>query len=127
VREITGGEGVPVVYDSVGRATFSGSLDCLRSRGMLVCFGTASGKPDPFDTALLGQKGSLYLTRPSLFAYTETRDELLASARALFEVVLAGTVKIDVRQRWPLSEAAHAHRALESRQTTGATVLTVSS
>ena len=123
VRELTDGEGVPVVYDSVGRATFDGSLDCLRPRGLLVSFGNASGKPDPFDASILAQKGALYLTRPSLFAYTSTRQELLASAHALFKVVLSGKVTIDIRQRFPLAETAEAHRALEARATTGASVL----
>jgi NADPH2:quinone reductase len=123
VRELTDGEGVPVVYDSVGRATFDGSLECLRPRGLMVSFGNASGKPDPFDTLALSQKGSLYLTRPSLFAYVATREELLASARALFEVVLSGKVTIEVRQRFPLEQAAEAHRALEARRTAGASIL----
>lgn len=123
VRELTGGQGVPVVYDSVGRATFDGSLACLRRRGMLVGFGNASGKPEPFDMARLAQGGSLFLTRPTLFDYTATRPELLASASALFEVLTSGAVKIEVRQRWPLAEAQAAHRALEGRETTGSTVL----
>jgi NADPH2:quinone reductase len=123
VREITEGRGVPVAYDSVGKATFSGSLDCLAPRGMLVTFGNASGKPDPIDPLVLGAKGSLYLTRPSLFTYVATRPELLESARALFELVEAGIIGSEVRQSWPLAEAAEAHRALESRQTTGASVL----
>ena len=123
VREITNGRGVPVVYDSVGRATFAGSLDCLAPRGMLVGFGNASGKPEPFDMTVLAQKGSLYLTRPALFAYTSTREELLACAGALFDVVKAGVVKIDIRQRWPLAEAVEAHRSLEARKTTGSTIL----
>jgi len=123
VREITGGAGVAVVYDSVGRATVPGSLDCLARRGMLVVFGNASGKPDPFDMALLGQKGSLFLTRPSLFDYTASAEELQASARALFEVVQSGAVKIQIQQTWKLHEAAEAHRALEARRTTGSSVL----
>lgn len=124
VREITGGTGVPVVYDSVGRATFLRSLDCLSPRGMLVAFGNASGKPDPFDAGVLAQKGSLFLTRPTLFAYTSTRDELLACAQSLFDVVRAGAVTIDVHQRFSLDEAAEAHRTLEARSTTGSTILT---
>ena len=123
VREITGGKGVPVVYDSVGRATFEASLDCLARRGMLVGFGNASGAAAAFDPLLLSRKGSLYLTRPTLMDYTVTRDELLASAGALFDVVVKGAVKIEVRQTWPLAEAAEAHRALESRRTTGSSVL----
>ncbi len=123
VLEITGGAKVPVVFDSVGRATFPASLDCLRPRGMFVGFGNASGKPDPFDMQVLSQKGSLYLTRPTLMTYTAEREDLLASARALFDVIEAGAVKIEVRQRFPLKDAAEAHRALESRATTGSTVL----
>jgi NADPH2:quinone reductase len=123
VREITSGKLLPVVYDSVGRATFPASLDCLRPRGLFVGFGNASGKPDPFDMQILAQKGSLYLTRPTLYAYTASREELLASARALFDVIAAGAVKIEIRQRFPLRDAGEAHRALESRATTGSTVL----
>jgi len=125
VRELTHGQGVPVVYDSVGRTTFAGSLRCLAPRGMLVGFGNASGKPDPFDMGILSTSGSLYLTRPTLFDYTAARQDLLHSAAALFDVVQRGVVRIDVRQRWPLREAAAAHRALEGRQTTGASVLVV--
>jgi NADPH:quinone reductase len=125
VRALTAGEGVPVVYDSVGRATFPASLDCLRPRGTFVGFGNASGKPGPFDMGILAQKGSLYLTRPTLFTYTRTRAELLESAGALFDVVRQGVVRVEVRQRWPLAQAAEAHRALEARATTGSTVLTV--
>lgn len=123
VREITGGEGVPVVYDSVGRSTFEASLDSLRKRGMLVGFGNASGKPEPFDPMQLARRGSLYLTRPTLMDYTATRQELVASANALFEVVQGGAVKIEIGQRFPLKDAAEAHRAAESRRTTGSTVL----
>lgn len=123
VLELTDGRGVPVAFDSVGRATFDGSLRCLRRRGMLVGFGNASGKPEPFDMGRLAQHGSLFLTRPTLFDYVATRDELLGSARALFEVLGSGAVAVEVRQRWPLAEAAQAHRALESRQTQGSTVL----
>lgn len=123
VREITGGAMVPVVYDSVGRATFPASLDCLRPRGTFVGFGNASGKPEPFDMQILSLKGSLYLTRPNLFTYTASRAELLESARALFAVIESGAVRIEVRQRFPLAQAADAHRALESRATTGSTVL----
>jgi NADPH:quinone reductase len=123
VREITGGSGVPVVYDAVGKATFDASLDSLARRGTFVSFGNASGAPPTFDPLLLSRKGSLYLTRPTLMDYNATRDELLASAAALFEVVRSGAVRIEVRQTWPLEKAAEAHRALESRRTTGSTIL----
>ena len=124
VRELTDGAGVPVVYDAVGRDTFAGSLDCLRPRGMLVSFGQSSGKIDPFDIGILSAKGSLYLTRPTLMTYTASRADLEASARALFDVVAGGAVRITVNQTFPLAEAADAHRALESRRTTGSTILT---
>ena len=123
VRELTGGRGVPVVYDGVGRDTFSGSLDCLAPRGMLVSFGQSSGKVEPLDIGLLSTKGSLYLTRPTLMTYTEHRADLEASSQALFEVVARGAVRITVNQTFPLAEAAAAHRALESRQTSGSTIL----
>lgn len=123
VREITGGAGVAAVYDSVGRDTFERSLDCLRRRGTLVSFGQSSGPVPPFDVGLLAKKGSLFLTRPTLFHYTGERDELLATARELFEVVEQGVVRIEVNERFPLAEAADAHRALEGRRTTGSTVL----
>lgn len=125
VRELTGGKGVPVVFDSVGRSTFMDSLDCLAPRGMMVSFGNASGKPDPFDVTVLSQKGSLFLTRPTLMTYTERRDDLVQSASALFDVVCSGAVRVEIGQRYPLAEAAQAHRALEARQTTGSTVLVV--
>ncbi|MFN7976190.1 MAG: quinone oxidoreductase [Acidobacteriota bacterium] len=123
VRELTGGNGVPVVYDSVGRETMAASLDSLARRGMLVSFGNASGKPEPLDPLVLSHKGSLYLTRPTLKDYTATRDELEASAGALFAAVATGAVKIHVAQTFPLRQAADAHRALESRSTVGSTVL----
>jgi NADPH:quinone reductase len=123
VSEITVGQGVDVVYDSIGQSTFMKSLDCLRPMGMMVSFGQASGPIEPFNLALLGQKGSLFLTRPSLMNYTEKRADLLANARNLFEVVQKGAVKIDVRQTYPLSEAAQAHSDLEARKTTGTTLL----
>ena len=123
VRAITGGAGVPVVYDSVGKATFEGSIDCLARRGTLVAFGNASGAAPPFDPLVLSRKGSLYLTRPTLMDYTATREELLASAAALFDVVRRGAVRITVGQEFPLAKAADAHRALESRNTVGSTVL----
>ncbi|MCB9646661.1 MAG: quinone oxidoreductase [Deltaproteobacteria bacterium] len=123
VRELTGGKGVPVVFDSVGKTTFMDSLDCLTPRGMYVGFGNASGKPEPFDMGLLAQKGSLYLTRPTLFTYVQAREELLASAAAVFDVIARGAVKVEINQRWPLEQAADAHRALEARATTGASLL----
>jgi len=123
VRALTGGRGVAVVYDGVGRSTFEMSLDCLARRGMLVGFGNASGAAAPVDPLLLSRKGSLYLTRPTLMDYTITREELLDSASALFDVVRKGVVKIAIGRTWPLAEAAAAHRALESRQTTGSSLL----
>lgn len=123
VLEITGGQKVPVVYDAVGATTFDGSLDCLRPRGMMVSFGNASGPPPPFNLLVLSQKGSLFITRPTLFHYTETREELLAAAADLFEVMRSGAVKVEIHQRYPLAEAAQAHRDLEGRKTTGSTVL----
>ncbi len=123
VRELTGGKGVPVVYDSVGQATFQRSLDCLAPLGMLVCFGQSSGKIPPIDTAILGQKGSLFLTRPSLMNYTAARADLVRAASELFDVVKSGAVQIRVNQRYPLREAVQAHRDLEGRKTTGSTVL----
>jgi NADPH2:quinone reductase len=125
IREITDGRGVDVVYDSVGQATFMQSLDCLRAMGMLVSFGQASGPVGPIDPGLLAAKGSLFLTRPSLMTYTAERRDLLAHATDLFEVVQQGAVRVDIRQTYPLAEAAQAHRDLEARQTTGATILTV--
>ena len=123
VRELTGGKGVPVVYDSVGQATFQRSLDCLAPLGMLVTFGQSSGKVPPFDTTVLAQKGSLFLTRPTLMTYVAARSDLLAAAKELFEVVQSGAVRIEINQRYPLREAAEAHRALEGRQTVGSTIL----
>jgi NADPH2:quinone reductase len=123
VKEITEGEGVPVVYDSVGKDTWEGSLDCLAPRGMMVSFGNASGAVTEFNPGVLSQKGSLFLTRPTIMTYTAKRQDLLASANALFEVVLDGRVKIEVNQTYPLAEAAQAHRDLEARKTTGSTVL----
>lgn len=123
VREITDGQGVAAVYDSVGQATFMNSLDCLRRLGMMVSFGNASGPVPPFDPGILAAKGSLFLTRPSLMAYTAERADLLASAADLFEVVASGAVKIEVHQTYPLAETAQAHRDLEARKTTGSTVL----
>jgi NADPH2:quinone reductase len=123
VRELTGGRGVPVVYDSVGQSTFDKSLDCLAPLGMLVSFGQSSGSIPPVNLGILSQKGSLYITRPTLMTYTAARSDLVAAARELFEVVQSGPVTINVNQRFPLREAAAAHRALEGRQTTGSTVL----
>jgi NADPH2:quinone reductase len=123
VREITNGEGVPVVYDSVGADTFLKSLDCLRPLGMMVSFGQSSGKVEPFDTGLLAAKGSLFLTRPSLMAYTARRSDLVASAAELFDVVARGAVKVEINQTYPLKDAAQAHRDLEGRRTTGSTLL----
>jgi NADPH2:quinone reductase len=123
VKEITNGEGVAVVYDSVGKDTFLKSLDCLRPLGLMVSFGQASGPVAPLDTSLLAAKGSLFLTRPTLMTYTAKRDDLLASSTELFKMVQMGAVKIEVKQTYPLSEAAQAHRDLEDRKTTGSTVL----
>jgi NADPH2:quinone reductase len=114
---------VPVVYDSVGRSTFMGSLDCLRPRGLLVAFGNASGAVPPFDLLLLSQKGSLYVTRPTLVSYTATRAELEETAADLFDVVRSGKVRIELGRTYPLAEAAQAHRDLEARKTTGSVVL----
>lgn len=123
IKDITQGRGVDVVYDSVGRSTFMKSLDCLRPMGMMVSFGQASGPISPLDTGVLAAKGSLFLTRPSLMTYTARREDLLAHARDLFAVVEKGAVKIEVKQSYPLSEAAQAHRDLEGRKTTGSTIL----
>jgi NADPH2:quinone reductase len=123
VRELTGGKGVPVVYDSIGKDTFAGSLDCLSVRGMLVSFGNASGAVPPVEPGILSGKGSLYLTRPTLFHYTRDAQELQDTADDLFAVIGSGAVKIAVHQRFPLAEAARAHEALHARATTGATVL----
>jgi len=125
VDRITGGAKLPVVYDSVGKDTFLKSLDCLRPRGMMVSFGNASGPPDPFPPGLLAQKGSLFLTRPTLYNYVATQTELEAAANALFDVVASGKVKVEIGQRFALRDAAEAHRALEARKTSGSTVLTI--
>jgi NADPH2:quinone reductase len=122
VREITAGTGVRVAYDSVGQATFNGSLDCLRPLGVLALFGQSSGPVKSFDPALLA-KASYFLTRPSLFHYVAAREDLLTAARELFEVVQSGQVKVEVRQTYPLTEAGRAHADLEARKTTGSTVL----
>jgi NADPH2:quinone reductase len=123
VKEITDGKGLPVVYDSVGADTFMRSLDCLRPRGLGVLFGQASGPVPPFDINLLMAKGSLYLTRPTLFSYVAEREALVRCADELFEAVRSGAVKVPVGRTFPLRDAAEAHRALESRSTTGSTVL----
>jgi NADPH2:quinone reductase len=123
VREITGGAGVPVVYDSVGKATWEGSLDCLRPFGLMVTFGNASGAVPPFDVGVLGRKGSLYLTRPTVFGYVARREDLERGAAELFDAILGGKVRIDVTRTFPLAGAAEAHRALEARATTGSLVL----
>jgi NADPH:quinone reductase len=123
VRELTGGAGVPVVYDSIGKDTFEGSLDCLKPRGLMVSFGNASGPVPPFSTGILGTKGSLFLTRPSLVAYTASRADLEESASALFDVVTKGVVKIAVNQTYALKDAAQAQRDLEGRKTTGSSIL----
>ena len=125
VDRITNGAKLPVIYDSVGKDTFLKSLDCLRARGLIVSYGNASGPPDPIAPALLAQKGSLFLTRPTLFSYIATREELEQSASELFDMVRSGKVKIEIGQRFPLRDAAEAHRKLEARKTTGSTVLTV--
>jgi NADPH2:quinone reductase len=123
VREITENMRVPVVYDSTGKDTFAGSLDCLAVRGLLVSFGNSSGAVPPFEPGILSAKGSLYLTRPTLASYTRNKQELQETADDLFAVIASGAVKIAIHQRFKLSEARKAHEALHSRQTTGATVL----
>jgi NADPH2:quinone reductase len=123
VKAITKGKGVPVVYDGVGKDTFMGSLDCLRPLGMMVSFGNASGAVPPFNAGLLAQKGSLFLTRPTLNTYAASREDLVKMARELFAVVKSGKVKISINQTYPLAEAAQAQRDLESRKTTGSTIL----
>lgn len=125
VARLTDGAKVPVVYDGVGRDTFMKSLDCLARRGMMVSFGNASGPVDPFPATVLAQKGSLFLTRPTLYDYTITPDELQDAARELFEIVASGQVKVEVKQRFALKDAAEAHRALEARKTSGSTILTI--
>lgn len=123
VREITGGAGLPVVYDSIGKDTFMDSLRCLRPLGMMVLFGAASGPVPPFDLSLLNTMGSLYVTRPGIAAYTAKREDLVAMADELFDVVGSGKVRIEVNQRYLLKDAMQAHRDLEARRTTGSTVL----
>jgi NADPH2:quinone reductase len=123
VREITGGEGVPVVYDGVGKDTFMGSLDSLRPLGMMVSYGNASGPVPPFDLLLLSQKGSLFVTRPTIVHYTTKRADLEALGAELFDVVASGKVRIEVNQTYPLKDASQAQRDLEARKTTGSTIL----
>ncbi len=123
VKELTGGKGVPVVYDGVGKDTFPASLDCLSPRGMFVSFGNASGPIAAFDILLLAQKGSLYATRPTLATYTASRAAMLAMSEEMFSLVLAGKLTNEARQTYALKDAAQAHRDLESRKTTGAIIL----
>ena len=123
VREITGGKGVPVVYDGIGKDTFTGSLDCLAPRGMMVTYGNASGPVPPVDLSVLSAKGSLKITRPTLMTYTARRELLEPMAAELFDVVSSGKVKIEIHQRYDLQNAAQAHRDLEARKTTGSTIL----
>ncbi|KAK9142898.1 hypothetical protein Syun_012298 [Stephania yunnanensis] len=122
INKITSGKGVDVVYDSVGKDTFQGSLSCLKTRGYMVMFGQSSGMPDPIPLSALAPK-SLFLTRPSLFQYTETRDELLEAAGELFANVASGVLRVRVNHKYPLSQAAKAHADLENRKTTGSVVL----
>jgi len=123
VKEITNGVGVAVVYDSIGKDTFEGSLDSLRPMGMMVSYGNASGPVADFNLGILAQKGSLFLTRPTLMTYTAKREDLLAHAEDLFDVVTKGKVTVEINQRYPLAEAAQAHIDLEARKTTGSTIL----
>jgi NADPH2:quinone reductase len=123
VKEITGGKGVPVVYDSVGKSTWEGSLNCLRPLGMWVTFGNASGPVPPLNTLLLSQKGSLFCTRPTLATYIASRPDLEATAKSLFDIVKSGKVKIEITGRYKLADAAQAHRDLEGRKTTGSVIL----
>ena len=122
---ITGGSKLPVVYDSVGKDSFLRSFDCLAPRGLMVSFGQSSGAIDPFPPGLLAQKGSLYLTRPTLFTYIANPAELQRAAAELFGVIASGTVRIEIHQRFALADAAEAHRALEARLTTGSTIFTI--
>ena len=123
VKGITGGKGVPVVYDSVGKTTWEGSLDCLRPLGMWVTFGNASGAVPPLNTLVLAQKGSLFLTRPTLATYTASRADLEMTSKSLFDIVKSGKVKIEISARYKLADAAQAHRDLEGRKTTGSVIL----
>jgi NADPH2:quinone reductase len=123
VKEITGGKGVPVVYDSIGKDTFTGSLDCLAPLGMMVSFGSASGPVPPFSLNELASRGSLFITRPTLFSYTATRSDLETMAAELFGMVVSKKIRIDINQRYALKDVAQAHRDLEARKTTGSTIL----
>jgi len=123
VKALTGGKGVPVVFDSVGKTTWEGSLDCLRPRGLMVSFGNASGPVAPVNLGILSQKGSLYVTRPTLATYIASRPELEETSKSLFDVVKSGKVKIETTHRYKLADAAQAHRDLEGRRTTGSVVL----
>src|SRR5574337_152534 len=123
VREITDGQGIPVVYDSIGKDTFVDSLSCLQPLGVMVSFGSASGAVPPVDIGLLAKMGSLFLTRPTIFTYAARRGDLLNMAADLFDVVERGAVRIEINQRYPLAEAGRAHREMEARQTTGSSVL----
>jgi NADPH2:quinone reductase len=123
VKELTDGKGVSAVYDSIGKDTFIGSLDCLQPLGTMVSFGNASGPVPPFSLTELASRGSLFITRPSLMAYTAKREDLEAMAKSLFGVVSSGEVKIDIRQRYALADVQQAHRDLEARKTTGSTIL----
>jgi NADPH:quinone reductase len=125
VVEITSGKKVPVVYDSVGKDTFMKSLDCLAPLGLLALFGQSSGPVEPFNLALLAQKGSLFITRPTLQTYGAKREAMVAMAKELFDVVQSGVVKININQTYPLKDVSKAHRDLEARKTTGSTVLTI--
>ena len=123
VKELTGGRGVDVVYDGVGKATFEGSLDCLRPRGLLASFGNASGVVSVPDLGILARKGSLYVTRPTGVHYFAQRADLLEGAKALFDAILAGAIRVEIGRTFALADVAYAHRALESRETTGSVVL----
>jgi len=123
VKALTGGKGVPVVYDSVGKSTWEGSLDCLRPLGMMVSFGNASGAVAPVNIGILAQKGSLYLTRPTLVTYTSSRADLEATSKSLFDVVKSGKVKIEITARYKMADVAQCHRDLEGRKTTGSVIL----
>ena len=123
VKELTGGKGVPIVYDSVGKDTFMKSLDCLQVRGLMAIFGNASGAPEPLNVNTLAAKGSLYVTRPTLISFTAKREDLVSAAKELFDHVLAGRIKVGPRQTYALKDAAQAHRDLEGRKTTGSTIL----
>ena len=123
VLEITDGQKVPVVYDGVGKDTFDRSLDCLMPRGLMVSFGNASGAPDPLDLQTLANKGSLFITRPTMLTYTATEEDLQQSSQDLFARILSGDVRVEINQRYALADVQQAHRDLESRKTTGSTVI----